>query len=64
MNLCVCVSKVGVSDKARRGLFCVRIGKLLKYNERGGTEKRGVERNMLKQEDELGQRVSALQTAE
>ena len=41
MNLCVCVSKVGVSDKARRGLFCVRIGKTIKIQWKRWNRKEG-----------------------
>ena len=50
MNKCVCIiRKVGVSDKGRRRVLCVRVGgNCLKYRKRGWDRKEGSENKHFK----------------
>ena len=54
MNFCVCVGKVGVSDRAGRGVSVLGWGIVWNTLKEGGIEKRGVETKNLKRWCKLG----------
>ena len=60
MNFCVCVGKVGVSDRAGRGVSVLGWGIVWNTLKEGGIEKRGVETKNLKRWCKLGYGVGAL----